>query len=64
VREAAKCGDSVMAELPTSRQQCCDVGVPTVHLTDAEIHLPITDELLRLRDFPADAGGAGQVMPD
>jgi hypothetical protein len=53
-----------MAEPPTSRQQCCDVGVPTVHLTDAEILLPITGELLRLRDFPADAGGAGEVMPD
>jgi hypothetical protein len=37
---------------------------PTVHLNYAETVLPIRDGLPKLRDFPAHAGGSGEVMPE
>ena len=37
---------------------------PTVHLNYAETVLPIKDGLPKLRDFPAEAGGAGGAMPE
>lgn len=38
--------------------------VPTVHLNYAETVLPIRDGLRKLRDFPAEAGGSGEVVPE
>jgi hypothetical protein len=37
---------------------------PTVHLNYAETVLPMRDGLLKLRDFPAEAGGTGDPMPE
>jgi hypothetical protein len=37
---------------------------PTVHLNYAETVLPVTDGLPKLRDFPAAAGGSGELMPE
>jgi hypothetical protein len=37
---------------------------PTVHLNYAETVLPIKDGLLKLKDFPAEVGGSGEVMPE
>ena len=37
---------------------------PTVHLNYAETVLPIKDGLPKLKDFPAEAGGSGQAMPE
>jgi hypothetical protein len=37
---------------------------PTVHLNYAETVLPMKDGLPKLRDFPAAAGGSGQMMPE
>ena len=37
---------------------------PTVHLNYAEAVLPIKDGLLKLKDFPAQAGGSGETMPE
>lgn len=36
--------------------------VPGVHVNYAETVLPIDDGLPKLRDFPAELGGSGQVM--
>jgi len=35
---------------------------PTVHLNYAETVLPVTDGILKLRDFSAEVGGSGEVM--
>jgi hypothetical protein len=35
---------------------------PTVHLNYAEAVLPIKDGLLKLKDFPIEAGGSGETM--
>jgi hypothetical protein len=37
---------------------------PVVHLNYAEAVLPIKDGLLKLKDFPAEAGGSGEVMDE
>ena len=37
---------------------------PTVHLNYAETVLPMKDGLLKLRDFPAEAGGSGETLPE
>ena len=38
--------------------------VPTVHLNYAETVMPIFDGLPKLRDFPTEAGGTGELMPE
>jgi hypothetical protein len=38
--------------------------VPVVHLNYAETVLPMKDGLVKLRDFPAAAGGSGEVVPE
>ena len=38
--------------------------VPTVHRNYAEAVLPIQDGLRKLRDFPAEADGSGERMPE
>lgn len=37
---------------------------PTVHLNYAEAVLPMRDGLPKLRDFPAEAGGSGETLPE
>ena len=37
---------------------------PTVHLHYAEAVLPVRDGLTKLKDFPAEAGGSGEAMPE
>ena len=37
---------------------------PAVHVNYAETVLPIRDGLPKLRDFPAEFGGSGEVMPE
>ena len=37
---------------------------PSVHLNYAERVLPMRDGLAKLRDFPTEAGGSGEVMPE
>ncbi len=38
--------------------------IPSVHLNYAETVLPMKDGLLKLRDFPAHAGGSGEAIPE
>jgi hypothetical protein len=37
---------------------------PTVHLNYAEAVLPIRDGLPKLKDFPVQAGGSGEAVPE
>lgn len=37
---------------------------PTVHLNYAETVLPIKDGLPKLKDFPKEAGGSGEMVPE
>jgi hypothetical protein len=37
---------------------------PTVHLNYAETVLPMKDGLPKLRDFPTEAGGSGETIPE
>ena len=37
---------------------------PSVHLNYAEAVMPVRDGLPKLRDFPASAGGSGEVMSE
>lgn len=37
---------------------------PSVHLNYLEAVLPVKDGLPKLRDFPAHAGGSGELLPD
>ena len=66
-----KCGGHLMTDHPTLG--FIDVFAaaipslafkPTVHLNYAETVLPMKDGLLKLRDFPAKAGGSGEAMPE
>jgi hypothetical protein len=70
-RFCSRCGGKVMAEHPGLN--CTDVPAallpsltfaPTVHLNYAEAVLPVRDGLLKLRDFPAHAGGSGIALPE
>jgi hypothetical protein len=46
------------AVLPTVR------FVPRAHLSYAEAVLPVKDGLPKFRDFPAEIGGSGELMPE
>ncbi|MEQ8357826.1 MAG: GFA family protein [Kiloniellaceae bacterium] len=37
---------------------------PTVHLNYGETVLPIRDGLPKLKDFPAEVGGSGEILPE
>jgi hypothetical protein len=37
---------------------------PAVHLNYAETVLPVSDGLPKLKDFPAAAGGSGELVPE
>jgi hypothetical protein len=38
--------------------------VPDVHLNYAETVFPMKDGVRKLKDFPAEVGGTGEVVPD
>jgi hypothetical protein len=65
------CGGHVMAAHPPL--QLIDVFaatlpglefVPQVHVNYAETVLPMHDGLPKLKDFPAEFGGSGEVVPE
>lgn len=67
----AKCGGHLMANHPTLG--LVDVFaatipsldfVPAVHLNYADTVLPMRDGLPKFKDFPADAGGSGEQVPE
>lgn len=66
-----KCGGHVMTAHPTLGFTDVRPPVlpsvafePVVHLNYAETVLPMKDGLPKLRDFPAAAGGSGEVVPE
>lgn len=66
-----RCGGHVMAGHPTLGLTDVAAAVlpglefrPTVHLNYAEAVLPVRDGLPKLRDFPAEAGGSGETLPE
>ena len=70
-RFCTKCGGHVMNDHPAAG--LTDVAAakfgslrfePTVHLNYEETVLPMKDGLLKLKDFPAHAGGSGETMPE
>jgi hypothetical protein len=70
-RFCSRCGGHLMAEHPDLG--CTDVlaGVlpdlaftPSVHLNYAEAMMTVRDGLPKLKDFPAHAGGSGEVLPE
>jgi hypothetical protein len=70
-RFCKKCGGRLMSEHPGFGFTDVSAAAlptlafkPTVHLNYAEKVLPIGDGLLKLRDFPAHAGGSGQVISE
>ena len=38
--------------------------VPSVHINYAETVLPMPDGLAKLKDFPKEFGGSGEVVPE
>jgi hypothetical protein len=70
-RFCTRCGGHVMVEHPGLGFTDVPAGVlpaigfvPAVHLNYREAVLPMPDGILKLRDFPAAAGGTGEVLPD
>ncbi|WEX74528.1 GFA family protein [Sinorhizobium numidicum] len=66
-----KCGGHLMTVHPTfGLTDVYAAAIPTmtfkpaVHLNYAEAVLPMKDGLPKLRDFPAQAGGSGEAMPE
>lgn len=66
-----KCGGHIMTGHPTMGfTDVYAAAIPTlgfrpgVHLNYAETVLPIRDGLPKLRDFPTEAGGTGEAMPE
>ena len=66
-----KCGGHVMSRHPGMGLTDVRAGVmqgiafrPGVHLNYAEAVLPVRDGLPKLKDFPAEAGGSGEVVPE
>ncbi|MBO9710269.1 MAG: GFA family protein [Caulobacter sp.] len=70
-RYCAKCGGHVMTEHPTlGLVDVFAATIPTldfqpaVHVNYAETVLPMRDGLPKLRDFPAEFGGSGEVVAE
>jgi hypothetical protein len=66
-----KCGGHIMTDHPDLGFTDVKTAIipslafqPTVHLNYAETVLPIKDELLKLKDFPTEAGGSGEAMSE
>jgi hypothetical protein len=70
-RFCRKCGGSLMTEHPGMGFTDVNAAIlpsvafrPVVHLNYAETVLPVRDGLPKLRDFPAEVGGSGEMMPE
>ena len=70
-RFCMKCGGHVMVDHPSLGFTDVYAAIiptvafkPIVHLNYAETELPIKDGLPKLKDFPAEAGGSGEAMPE
>ena len=66
-----RCGGHVMSDLPAFGLTDVYAGVipgvafkPVVHLNYAETVLPMKDGLPKLKDFPVEAGGSGELLPE
>jgi hypothetical protein len=70
-RYCTRCGSHVMVEhpgigltdVPAARLPSV-VFKPTVHLHYAERAMPMKDGLPKLRDFPKQVGGTGEIIPE
>jgi hypothetical protein len=65
------CGGHLMAAHPTLNKMDVFAAtlpdlpfVPQVHINYAETVLPMRDGLPKLKDFPAEAGGSGETVPE
>jgi hypothetical protein len=70
-RFCTRCGGHLMTYHPgLAYTDVCAAKLPTVpfkpivHLNYAEAVLPVKDGLPKLKDFPAHAGGSGEVIPE
>ena len=70
-RFCMRCGGPVMTGHPGAGLTDVPAAVlaelafrPEVHLNYAEAVLPVRDGLPKLRDFPAHAGGSGELVPE
>ena len=66
-----KCGGHLMTEHPTFGLTDVYAAtipslafVPAVHVNYAETVLPMKDGLPKLKDFPAELGGSGEIVPE
>ncbi len=70
-RFCTRCGGHVMTGHPTLGLTDVHAATlptvafePSVHLNYAETVLPMRDGLPKLKDFPAEVGGSGEVVPE
>ncbi len=70
-RHCLQCGGHVLTEHPGLGLTDVRPGIlrdfafaPSVHIHYAEAVLPVRDGLPKLRDFPSEAGGSGELMPE
>lgn len=70
-RFCTRCGGHVMTDHPSLGLTDVQAAVlpdldfrPSVHLNYAEAVLPLRDGLPKLKDFPIDVGGSGEVVPE
>ena len=70
-QHCTKCGGHLMTDHPTfGLVDVCASALPSVafkpsvHLHYAETVLPIRDGLPKLKDFPAEVGGSGELIPE
>ena len=70
-RFCTRCGGQLHTEHPGMGLTDVRAGIlptvafaPSVHLNYAEAVMPVRDGLTKLRDFPADAGGTGEMVPE
>ena len=66
-----RCGDHLMTRHPTFGLTDVRAAVlpriacePVIHLHYAETVLPMKDGLPKLRNFPIEAGGSGELVPE
>lgn len=70
-RFCTKCGGHVMVDHPTLGLADIHAATlptlafkPTAHLNYAEAVLPMKDGLPKLKDFPKEVGGSGELVPE
>ena len=70
-RYCRKCASHISVDHPTLGLIDVRIGAlrnfpfkPKVHLNYSETILPMKDGLLKLKDFPAEIGGSGEMLPE